>query len=79
MRVIIRFSINGDDNGLLTNNLRNHLDAFGITLRPNNTAIYETENISEPQLAAAMEEFWELIATPQGNRALDHFWMYTDQ
>ena len=79
MRVIVRFSIDNDLNGLLTNSLRNILEQFGIVLNPARTATYETDGINEHQLAAAMEEFWEIIATHQGQGTLDHFWMYTDQ
>jgi hypothetical protein len=78
LRIIIRFSID-NDNGQLTTNLRNLLEGYGITLSPANTATYGSENIGEPQIAAAMEDFWELIAGYQGNGTLDHFWMYTDQ
>jgi len=74
MRVIVRFSLDGDD-GTLTVALGNILSRYGIA-RTAATATYEG-NIQAGVLASAMEEFWDCAAQHQG-ATIDHFWMYSD-
>ena len=79
MRVIVRFSVDQDTNGSLTNTLRGVLANHGIHLNPNVTATYEG-NLDQDDLAEAMTDFWDQAHSFQTTAGchVDHFWMYAD-
>lgn len=82
MRVIIRFSINGEDNGALRNALASCLEqaAFQRTT----TATWENEDIGPKPLGELMCIFWSIVGDPQAQPSvqdtagIDHVWVYTD-
>jgi hypothetical protein len=76
MRVIIRFSLDDDTNSYLTNKLRAILTNLGFERQA--TGTYEAINGRAAQIAAALEQFWQAIATHTGRGTVDHFWMYSD-
>ena len=78
MRAIVRFSVDGERNGALRNQLAATLERYGFALNPNVTATWEHDNIGEADLSAAMTDFWQRAHNPPGNARLDHFWMYSD-
>jgi hypothetical protein len=78
MRVIIRFSLDGDD-GTLTSALktilkRNHLS------HKRRTGTYEGSgtDVDIDSLKIALDSFWDKIKA-QEKANLDHFWMYVDK
>lgn len=78
MRSIIRFSINGEANGVLRNALAKILTDAGYQKHQNRTATYEHAAISEKRLARVMQEFWKKASDPPQNVAVDHVWTYAD-
>lgn len=76
MRIIIRFSLDDDTNSYLTNKLRAILTNLGFDHHA--TGTYEVINGRAAQLAAALEQFWQAVATHRGRGTVDHFWMYSD-
>jgi hypothetical protein len=77
MRVIIRFSLDGDTNSKLRNKLNAVLKKHGITLRKR-TGTYEGIGIDAFEIEQAMVEFWSKAQTLSPTK-IDHFWMYTDK
>jgi len=83
MRVIIRFSVNGETDSKLRNKLNSKLAANGITLQ-RATGTYEnrSNSVDEHMLATALADFWvEANLHRQHNvgpGTIDHFWMYID-
>lgn len=78
MQVIIRFSLDGDQNGVLWNRLNTALNQSGF-VRSGNTATHRHGNISAAGVQQAMNNFWNAIATHNGPGQIDHFWMYSDE
>ncbi len=78
MQVIIRFSLDGDQNGALWNRLNNALNQAGF-IRGGNTATHRHPNIDADHIRDALHGFWNAIATHNGPGQIDHFWMYSDE
>jgi len=84
MRVIIRFSVNGENDSKLRNKLKGKLAANGITLQTA-TGTYENKRnlVGENKLAVALADFWDEANLHRqqnvGPGTIDHFWMYIDQ
>lgn len=78
MRVIVRFSVDGESNGALRNKLTGRLQRAGF-VRAQNTATYENANINEGDLATSLAGFWRAANNHQGPGRLDHFWLYSDR
>jgi len=78
MRVIIRFSLDGDD-GTLTSALASVLKRNGFP-KKSRTGSYEgsDRNVGIDSLRTGLDEFWERIQG-QKRAKLDHFWMYVDK
>lgn len=80
MRVIVRFSIDGEGNSALRNKLASILESAGV-VRSKKTGTYEGE-LSEATLGSAVASFWETVAEHQNQVpgvGIDHFWMYADK
>lgn len=78
MRAIIRYSVDGESDGKLSNLLRKILESHGFALNPNVTATYENPSIGSPALAKAMQAFWQQAMNPPNAAHVDHVWMYSD-
>jgi len=78
MRAIIRFSVDGEKNSALRNQLVGQLEAAGFT-RFGNTATWENNHISAQGLGNAVRDFWTNAATHNGPGRIDHYWMYCDR
>ena len=78
MRVIFRFSVDGESDGALRNRLANTLTRNGFVLNRNVTATFEHEDISERDLALVMQSFWKRAHDFNGDASIDHVWMYAD-
>jgi len=78
MRAIIRFSIDGEQDGALRNNLANILTAAQFALNPNVTATWEAAGITALDLSRTMRAFWHTAETHQGPGHIDHVWTYCD-
>jgi hypothetical protein len=78
MRSIIRFSVDGEQNGLLRNRLADVLKQSGYVLNPHVTATWEHANIAPADLAAVMRGFWQEASNPPNAATVDHVWMYSD-
>lgn len=76
MKVTIRFSVSGESDGALRNKLTAALAPQNINLKPGETATYESTNISEADLCAALAAFWSAAAGHNGHGTIDHVWMY---
>ncbi|MGD0859853.1 MAG: hypothetical protein ABR912_11075 [Terracidiphilus sp.] len=78
MRVIIRFSLDGDD-GTLTSALNTVLTRNGLTQKTG-TGTYEgsSRNVNTASLQSVLNDFWAGI-TNQNRAKLDHFWMNVDK
>jgi hypothetical protein len=77
MRAILRFSIDNERTSALRNALAKILVSAGFVLS-GKTATYEHANISEADMAKALNDFWARAANHGGSGTVDHFWMYTD-
>ena len=77
MRVIVRFSLDGDLGSKLRNQLHGILSGSGLSPGAN-TATWEGKGLSEQDVHSAMCKFWDKIQTYSGPGSLDHFWMYVD-
>jgi hypothetical protein len=64
VRSIVRFSVDGEQDGQLRNRLVKILTDAGFVLNPRVTATYEHANIAPAALAAAMQNFWAQAAAP---------------
>ncbi|WP_422031157.1 hypothetical protein [Reyranella sp.] len=78
MRVIIRFSVDGEKNSVLRNKLVKSLTDVGF-VRGKKTATFEHSTISAGNLGVALQDFYRLAQTHKGPGTLDHFWLYSDQ
>lgn len=78
MRAIVRYSVDGEQDGQLSNRLRAILQTAGFMLNPHVTATYEHDSISEQQLAGTMLSFWQQAMNPPNKARVDHVWMYCD-
>jgi hypothetical protein len=78
MRAIARLSIDHERNGALRNKLYAVFRRHGFHRR-RNTATYETTNIDEAGLSAALGDFWNAATTHDGPGRIDHFWMHIDR
>ncbi len=79
MRAIIRFSVNREQNGRLTNKLRKLLKTEnGFTWTRGRTATYEHPAIDPHRLSDVMYEFWSIVHSELPSISIDHFWMYSD-
>jgi hypothetical protein len=78
MRVIIRFSVDGEANSALRNKLSGRLTRAGF-VRAQNTATYENGNIDEGDAATLLASFWRCANNHAGPGRLDHFWLYSDR
>jgi hypothetical protein len=78
MRVIIRFSVDGEQDGALRNKLKGKLENSGFRLLTH-TATYQNVRIAETDLATALRLFWRTAATHPGPGSIDHFWLYSDK
>ena len=78
MRSIIRFSVDGENDGKLRNRLAKILTDTGYVLNPHVTATYEAGNISAADLSASMESFWAEASRPPPGVSVDHVWIYAD-
>ena len=82
MRVIIRFSIDGETNGGVRKALAYRLTNVGI--KNTRTGTWEHPDIPAANLALAMNGFWKVVAAPssvpgaQEGVSIDHVWLYTD-
>jgi hypothetical protein len=78
MRVIIRFSLDGDD-GTLTSALNSVLTRNRLTLRTG-TGTYEgsSRRVNTASLQSVLNDFWTSV-NRQSKVKLDHFWMYVDK
>lgn len=78
MRVIIRFSVDNENNGALRNKLAGVLTRSGMT-RDANTATYEAIHLTSLDVGKMLSEFWKRANNHQGPGSIDHFWMYSDK
>lgn len=78
MRAIIRYSVDGEQDGQLSDKLRAILQNAGFVLNRNVTATYEHNMISEHSLAQTMQNFWQQALNPPNQAHVDHVWMYCD-
>lgn len=78
MRVVIRFSLNGDSGSTLRNALKTILEDKGINWTGRTTATYEGD-VAESAIREALSSFWKRVANFRPPTKLDHFWMYTDR
>jgi hypothetical protein len=78
MRAIVRFSVDGEANSALRNNLSGVLTRAGFS-RNANTATYEASHLSKGDIGKALGEFWRRANGHKGPGRLDHFWMYSDK
>jgi len=77
MRVIVRFSLDGD-HGNLTSALATILKRGGLP-KKKRTGTYEgSEDVSISSLKSTLDDFWDKIEG-QTEAKLDHFWMYVDK
>jgi hypothetical protein len=77
VRVIIRFSLDGDKGGLTTV-LGNVLNKGGLP-KKKRTGTYEgSHDVSISSLKSMMDSFWDKLEG-QKKAKLDHFWMYVDK
>jgi hypothetical protein len=82
MRVIIRFSIDGERNGAVRNALAWQLSNVGM--QNTGTGTWEHQAILPANLALAMSGFWKVagdVASVYGadpGVSIDHIWIYTD-
>ncbi len=82
MRVIIRFSVNGETNGAVRNLLAWNLN--NVDIERTGTGTWEHPNILPANFAFAMSKFWEIVANPvsvpnaQEGVSIDHVWVYAD-
>ena len=82
MRVILRFSVNGDSGGAVRNALAWHLS--NINMKNTGTGTWELESIPPKNLALAMTGFWKIVgdlASVPGaapDVSIDHVWLYVD-
>ena len=82
VRIIIRFSLDGDHGSPLRNKLVAILKSNNMKL-VRRTGSYEPDPRKKPvaahELAQCLAEFWECIRDYPGPGKLDHFWMYADK
>jgi len=78
MRSIIRFSVDGEQDGKLRNRLAKVLTDSGYVLNTHVTATYEHGSITPANLAAVMRDFWQQASNPPNQATVDHVWMYSD-
>ena len=78
MRSIIRFSVDGEKNSALRNQLAKILTDAGYVLNPHVTATWEAAAISPEAVARTMEAFWNKASQPPPGVSIDHVWMYAD-
>lgn len=78
MRAIVRYSVDGEQDGQLSNRLGAILQLAGFVLNPHVTATYEHNAISEHRLAQTMQSFWQQAVNPPNRAHVDHVWMYCD-
>ncbi len=62
MRVILRFSINGETNGAVRNQIAWHLKNVGM--RNTGTGTWEHDAILPVNLALAMKSVWTIVGDP---------------
>jgi hypothetical protein len=74
-RVIVRFSLDGDD-GTDTTNAGNALRARGVPRA--STGLYQGYG-DVPQLTAALRALLDVLDTPTRGNGLDHLWVYIDR
>ncbi len=72
-RVIIRFSLDGDD-GTDTTEIRNRLEGLGFSKI--GTSSYENQHVSGSVLGQVMTAIGSIAQPPSA--ALDHLWVYVD-
>jgi hypothetical protein len=79
VRIIIRFSLDGDDDGALRARLGDILKRNGLTVRKG-TGLYEgsIQKVNFVVLGANLAAFWEELNNSSKGK-LDHFWMYVDK
>jgi len=78
MRVIIRFSVDGEKNSALRNKINTVLNNAGFRLRKH-TATYEHKNLQTIDLGRLLRAVWNKAYHHQGPGQIDHFWMYSDR
>jgi hypothetical protein len=82
MRVILRFSVNGDRGGAVGKALAWHLK--NVKMKNTGTGTWELQSISPGNLALAMTGFWKTVGEPANVHgaakgvSIDHVWLYCD-
>ncbi|GLR54328.1 hypothetical protein GCM10007923_55450 [Shinella yambaruensis] len=78
VRVIIRFSVDNENNSALRNKLTGVLTRAGL-VRGANTATYEAMHLTSGNVGHMLSAFWRRANNHQGPGRIDHFWMYSDK
>lgn len=78
MRAIVRFSVDGENDTPLRNQLRAVFMSAGFVLNQNVTGTYEHPMISGHQLAQTMLHFWQMAMHAPNAAHIEHIWIYCD-
>lgn len=79
MRAIVRFSLDGEKNNKLGNQLRSILEGYYFVKHVSQTSTYENPDITPFLLNKAMIAFWNQATSRTNVASIDHVWMYCDK